>query len=292
MKQGLTAPTPDERNWAASLIDRVRTGAAPYSIANAVTQEKRKFLIPGVTRIPSYFRYLNNYRKYDRSDPTLPNPLKRLRSTVRLRRARKKSVRYFQDASTIGERFLFYPLHYDPEVATLVFTQYEQASAIDIIVRQLPLSWRLVLKEHPAMVGQRPLSFYKEMTERYPNVVFVDPAITANALMRRASAVFTLGGTVILEALILGRPVIYTSHSRHGAFGLGSFTHNLIDFGAALAAAETKIATDAELTFMLSAIRRHSARFKFAEPLGDLSVLDADNIENIGNALLARLKVA
>jgi hypothetical protein len=291
MKEGSAEPTPVERNWATEFIDRVRTGSATYSITNAVKQENRKFSMPGLTRVGSYFRYLNNYCRYDRYDPTLPSPVQRLRSVLRMRRARKEAVRYFRDISAVGDRFLFYPLHYDPEISSLILAQYEQASAIDIIVRQLPLSWRLVIKEHPALVGQRPLSFYREIAERYPNAVFVDPAISANALVRRASAVFTLSGTTILDALILSRPVIYTSQSRLGAFGLGVFTHNLIDFGAALSAAETKIATDAELTFMLSAIRRSCARFKFAEPLGDLSVLDASNVEKMGNALLARVNV-
>jgi hypothetical protein len=120
--------------------------------------------------------------------------------------------------------------------------------------------------------------------------VFVDPAVTANSLIVRASAVFTLSGTTILESLILNRPIIYTSHSRFGSFGLGVFTHNLIDFGDALAAAMTKTPTESDLIFLLSAICRHSARFKFAEPFGDRSVLDASNIEEIGSALLARVK--
>jgi hypothetical protein len=292
MNDGSAEPTADEKAWAAKVIERVRTGSATYSITNAVSQEQRKFSLPGVTRVAAYVRYFNNYRKFDRYDPTLPSPIERLRSLIRMRRARREAVRYFQKASATGDQFLFYPLHYDPEISSLILAQYEQTSAIDIIVRQLPLSWRLVIKEHPALVGQRPLAFYKDISERYPNVVFVDPAISANALVRRARAVFTLSGTTILDALILQRPVIYTSHSRLGAFGLGVFTHNLIDFGAALAAAQASIATDAELTFMLSAIHRSCARFKFAEPFGDMSVLDADNIENIGNALMARLKAA
>jgi Capsule polysaccharide biosynthesis protein len=292
MKEGSAEPSPSETIWATKLIERVRAGAATYSIANAKAIERRKVSVPGVTRIASYIRYLDNYRRYYRHDPTLPAPTERLRSVIRFRQNRKKSARYFKDASAAGERFLFYPLHYEPEIATLVLSQYEQASAIDIIARQLPLSWRLVIKEHPLGAGQRPVSFYKEITDRYPNVVFLDADIAGNVLVRRASAVFTLSGTTILDALILNRPVIYTSPSRLGAFGLGVLTHDLINFGAALTAAQMKIATDTELVFMLSAIRRHSAQFKFVEPFGDLSVLEPDNIDKMGNALMTRVKAA
>jgi hypothetical protein len=289
MKQGSAACRPEEERWARAFIDEVRTGTPPYSTASAKALEQRKFSIPGPTRLASYLRYFANYVRYDSRDPTLPSPSKRLASVVRLRRNRVSSIPYFQDVSAIDAPFILFPLHYEPEIATLVLSQYEQASAIDFIARQLPLSWRLVLKEHPVMVGQRPWSFYKEMTERYPNLMFVDPAASVNALARRAGMVFSLSGTAILEALILQRPVIFTSRSRFGGFGLGTLTHDLIDFGAALASAKTALASDAELVFMLAAIHRHCTRFKFAEPLGDASVLADQNIEKIAFAVLERL---
>jgi hypothetical protein len=177
-------------------------------------------------------------------------------------------------------------LHYEPQIATLILSQYDQLSAVDLIARQLPLSCRLVLKEHPAMDGQRPWTFYRDALRKYPNLIFLSADASLNKLMRKARGLVTLSGTPILESLILRCPVIYTSRSRFGGFGLGVFTQNLIEFGKALTAAENSVTDDDALIQMLSAIRRSCWRFEFMEPLGNPVTLTDGNIEKIATAIL------
>jgi hypothetical protein len=92
-----------------------------------------------------------------------------------------------------------------------------------------------------------------------------------------------------VEALILRRPVVFTSISRFGGFGLGVFTHNLIDFADALAKAETAIADDEDVVRMLSAIHRKCHRYVFVEPFGNAETLTPANIGKIADAVMARL---
>ncbi len=288
MKEGQERPSAEERQWAAAFIERIRSGDKPY-INPALGLEEQKFALPGPGAALRIARYLKNYALYDRKDPTLPNPVERAASIFRLRRNRKKAVAFFRSMDDVPRDFVFFPLHFEPEIATLMLSQYDQRSFIDLVVRQLPLSWRFVVKEHPAMVGQRPWQFYEEMTRRYPNLMFVDPNITANHLARKARAVVTLSGTTIIETLILQKPVVFTSRARFGGFGLGVLTENLIDFAPAMQEAMACIPSDDDLINMLSALYRKCSRFSFAEPLGNQQVLERDNISKVADAVLAHV---
>jgi hypothetical protein len=291
MQAGRDRPSAEERVWAEQFIDRIRRGSDAYS-SSAVTLEQRKFVMPGPSNLLRIAAYLKNYFLYDRFDPTLPNPWRRLKTIFQLRRNRAKTLRYFKNIDDIGKDFVIYLLHYEPEVATLILSQYEQKSFIDIIVRQLPLSTRLVVKEHPVMVGQRHWTFYDELTRRYPNLVLVDPGVSTNHLIQRARAVVTLSGTVVIEAFALRQPVIFASRARFGGFGLGSFLGEIQNFGSVLATSRERVPSEADVVNMLSALHRTCFRCKFAEPLGDPGVLEQENIEKIATAILGQLKAA
>lgn len=279
MKVGRNPPNVDELNWANAFMQRIRAGDAPYPHLNQIIQD-RKFQLP---RIEEGLRYLKNYVIYYRNDFTLPTPFQRVRRLFWLRRNRRLVQRYFVSPENIEGSYILFPLHFEPEIATLILSRYDQRSFIDIIVRQLPLSCRLVVKEHPAMLGQRDWRFFDTLVKKYPNLLFVDPRASIAYLARRARAVVTLSGTVILEAMILGRPVIYTSRSRFGGFGLGHFTQDIINFGEAIEEAERKRASEEDVIRMLVAIRRKARHYVFGEPLSGAKTLDDDNIEKIAD---------
>lgn len=285
MRAGREIPSSDERAEANVFMARIRAGGAAY-FNKAISLEAKKFSLPKLGRL---FRYLKNYFLYDRNDPSQRNPLARVWAVARLRFNRAMARHYFIDAENIDGDFVLFALHFEPEVATLVLSQYDQLSLIDLIVRQLPLSCRLVIKEHPTMLGQRNWRFYRNVLRKYPNLVFVATGISVNQLVRRARALVSLNGTAILETMILGRPVVYTSRARFGGFGLGTFTENFIRFSEALVASEKQIPDDETLIMMLSAIYRKCHRFEFMEPLGFSPTLADDNIEKIADAFMERL---
>jgi CDP-glycerol glycerophosphotransferase (TagB/SpsB family) len=285
MQQGIDGPTAEERAWAEKFMAKIRKGEAPYPNW-AAPIEDRKFKLPGLRQ---GIAYLANYQRYYRNDFTQATPLSRLRHVLWLRRNRRKSEAYFRDASSLPHDFILFPLQYDPEISTLFLAQYEQTSFIDMIVRQLPLNTPLVVKEHWAMVGQRDWRFFDQLQKKYPNLILVDPRASLNQLARRAKVVVTMSGTIILEALILHRPVVFTSNSRFGGFGLGTFTQNLIDFASALKEAETMTVDDEDLVRMLSSIHRKCDRYLLVEPLGNPETLSESNIAKIANAIESAL---
>lgn len=287
MLEGRAAPSDDDRKWAHAFMARIRSGAGAYD-NQAVALERRKFSLPNVRRA---FHYALNYWLYDRKDPSQRNPLLRVWTIAKLRFNRAVARQYFTDPKTLDDGFLLFALHFEPEIATLILSQVEQLSVIDIVARQLPLSRRFVLKEHPAMVGQRGWRFYRDVLLRYPNIVFVEAGATVAQLARRSQALMTLNGTAILEAMILGTPVIYLSRARFGGFGFGAFAPNLFGFAEAYAEATNNAPDEEALIAMLSSIRRLCHRFEFMEPLGRAQTTADDNIEAIADAFMSRLAV-
>jgi Capsule polysaccharide biosynthesis protein len=285
-KAGQELPNPTFLEWAESFIARVRESKPAYGNA-AIGLEQTKFALPGPK---TTVRYLYNHIRYYRNDPTLPSVHEKVAKVLWLKRNRAISRQLFVQYDLIqGQDFIFFPLHYEPEIATLVISQYDQRSVIDIVARQVPATWKLVVKEHPAMIGQRDHRFFTEIKCRYPNVVLIDPGISSFRLASDARAVLTLNGTVTLEALILGTPAIFLARSRFKGFGLGTFTQDLINFGDVLQEALQKRHTDHDLKLMLASIHQHCHRFEFVEPLGRPSVLRPSNISTIADALMAAI---
>ena len=285
-RSGAERPPEEAVRWAEGTIARIRQQQAAYQVGAIMKVESRRFSIPGPAGLA---RYLCNYVRYYRKDPNLPSVWGRVREVVSLHLNRLKSRRFVTPLERVaGAPFLFYPLHYEPELATLVFSQYDQFSVIDIVARQLPISWVLVVKDHPVMIGQRDYRFYQRVVERYPNVVFVDAGLNAQRLAEQAQAVLTLSGTIALEAMVLGKPVVFTSPIRFGNFGVGTLSQDLINFGSVLKSALQERHDDADLVRMLAAIWRHCDRFEFVEPLGRPSVLSADNIQRMATAIMRK----
>jgi len=108
-----------------------------------------------------------------------------------------------------NERFAFYPLHFDPETATMLYApRYtDQIHLIKQIARSLPLDMKLYVKEHAAMVGYRKRSYYKEI-RRIPNVKLISPHINGHELVQSARLITTISGTGGWEGVLLKKPVI------------------------------------------------------------------------------------
>ncbi len=115
--------------------------------------------------------------------------------------------KYYNKADT-NIKYVYYPLHYQPEASTIVCAQkYEkQLFFIDSWAKSLPADTKLYVKEHYALLGHRDLSFYEEL-KKYPNVVLIDPWENSRKLIEGSVAVTTLTGTAGWEAMLLRKPV-------------------------------------------------------------------------------------
>lgn len=140
---------------------------------------------------------------------------------LRRQRFELLSARYFDIRDTVAplpDRFVFYAMQYTPESSINGLEPYyvDQGRVIDALLLNLPPGHRLVVKEHPAMAGMRPMSFYRDL-RRKPGLVLAHPRVDTRRLMTQASVVTTVTGTVGLEAYLLGKPCVL--------FGRNFFSH-------------------------------------------------------------------
>lgn len=113
------------------------------------------------------------------------------------------------DTYNSKEPFVYYPLHFEPELATLVLARHwtDQISTIKHIAESLPFNYKLYVKEHPAMVGYRTRAWYQTL-KKIPNIKLIHPNHNSFSILKEARLVTTLTGTAGWEAVLLGKPVL------------------------------------------------------------------------------------
>ena len=123
------------------------------------------------------------------------------------------SRKYFKTKVDLNKKYVYFPLHLQPEATTIVCAQkYEkQLYFIDNLAKSLPADTLLYVKEHYSFLGNRKNSFYEALKE-YPNVVLVNPWEDSISLTLHSTCVATLTGTAGQEAMMLRKPVIMAGH--------------------------------------------------------------------------------
>jgi capsule polysaccharide modification protein KpsS len=124
-------------------------------------------------------------------------------------RVRAKYYNHLFEMPKKHEKFVFFPLHYQPEISTSLYGKWweNQINLIQCISKALPVDYRLYVKEHPADYGRRPFHFAKEI-KKLSNVRLIHPKADARKLIRRSSLILTITGTAGWEAMLLRKPVI------------------------------------------------------------------------------------
>lgn len=108
----------------------------------------------------------------------------------------------------LSERYIYLPLHFSPEITDMYYGRdYDHHEGFVFqLSKRIPAGYRLYVKEHPAMLGKRPLSFYKKLNELY-NVTVVHPSVSTYELIRNG-VTLVVTGTAGWEAYLMNRPSI------------------------------------------------------------------------------------
>lgn len=138
------------------------------------------------------------------------------RDTVRARAARLA----YSDREP-GRPYVYFPLHdtEDYKIKRIVPQFADQAPVIESLAAALPPGYDLVLKEHPASVGQNRLALLRRLS-RPGNVRLVPPRTSSHDLIRNADAVAVISSTVGLEALLYEKPVLTLGRPFYSGFGV------------------------------------------------------------------------
>jgi Capsule polysaccharide biosynthesis protein len=113
-------------------------------------------------------------------------------------------------AMPAGTPFVYFPLHVPADMAlTLRSPEFlDQVSLVDYLLRVVPMSHKVAIKEHPAQIGAIPATRLQQLVKRYDNLVVLPPKTNNYDVLRRADAVVTVNSKSGAEALLLGRPVL------------------------------------------------------------------------------------
>jgi hypothetical protein len=115
----------------------------------------------------------------------------------------------------VGERdlpdidYILYPLHAEPEIVLSQFARpyLNQIEVVRNIGLSMPICMRLLLKEHPMMVGRRPVGYYEKLLE-IPNVRLIEMDLPSQPVLEHAKMVVIIRGAIGLEAVIKKIPVV------------------------------------------------------------------------------------
>jgi hypothetical protein len=106
--------------------------------------------------------------------------------------------------------FVYYPLHVPADMAlTLRSPEYlDQLATIDFLLRTLPDTHVLVVKEHPAQIGAISANRLFELARRFDNFVLLPPQTNNYAVLGCADAIVSVNSKSGAEAVLLGKPVV------------------------------------------------------------------------------------
>jgi hypothetical protein len=120
-----------------------------------------------------------------------------------------------------GRPYVYFPLHdtEDYKIKRVIPQFADQTPVVEGLAAALPRGYDLVLKEHPASVGQNRLELLRRLS-RSENVRLVSPRTSSHDLIRNADAVAVISSTVGLEALLYEKPVLTLGRPFYSGFGV------------------------------------------------------------------------
>ena len=129
----------------------------------------------------------------------------------------KKEYLNVQSKPDFGRKYVYFPLHYQPECATSPLGDIfvDQLLAAEVLSASLPDDWLLYIKEHPAQWLIRGINYFSYRYEGYykkmsklKNTKIVPMEMDTYALINNAAAVATITGTAGWEAVLRGKPAL------------------------------------------------------------------------------------
>jgi len=119
--------------------------------------------------------------------------------------------KYFLKKLPKNEKFVYFPLHDEPEGVVFLSAPYytNQLEVITNIAKSIPVDYKLYVKEHQIMRKRRwrPVSYYKQIMN-LPNVRLIHPSVQNLELIKNCSILTTIAGTAGVEAAFYLKPSI------------------------------------------------------------------------------------
>jgi hypothetical protein len=197
-------------------------------ISEKITNKKRISLLNQLFPKTNTLEYKNYYGNFGKTVPKII--IIQLQSMLK-NYFRKQFLNKNAIKNTSYEKIIFFPLHLEPDRATLINSPFytDQLDIIFNIAKSLPTRYKLFVKEHgsQSLLMWKKTSFYKKILS-IPNVELVHPSMNPKKMLEQCKLVITIAGTTGLEALFYNKPVIImtdaTYSSMPGVFRINHIT--------------------------------------------------------------------
>jgi hypothetical protein len=216
---------------------------------------------------------------------------------VRERRSHLLYEHYTQKAVPDSADFGVYFFHYQPEYTSEGLGRFyrDQFFLIENIAAALPAGMRLVVKEHPTMVGLRSPDIYQRL-RAIPNVILVSYTADSADLIKRCKIVFTIVGTPALEAMFIGKPAIMFGKYAFCETNLISFCSSFWSMGAQIKeklchqSTEADIARHAHALLAAKYAASYPGRLPIAVELVQEFMSDISNFETVKKSFQSEIE--
>lgn len=211
--EGSTEPSPEGIKYYEETIKLIKTGNK--NVIEKKFQGKRieskKIAFKNVVNL---FRNLL-FLKEDL--PFAPTRMQRINANINFK-FREYYIKRNLGYKIPQEPFIYFAMPMVPEATTLIRNpeNYDILGLIKRISFHIPLNCKLVVREHPSMIGTTPVKFYKEIQKIY-NIILLSPLVSNYECIKNSQITITNTGTVGLESLLLLKKTLVLGNTMYSS---------------------------------------------------------------------------
>lgn len=263
----------------------------------------RPFLFgrPADTTIIGHSAYAKRANaKYENSDCNIyQREIINLKVT-KYKKCLKRTYEELTTAPDYNEEYVVHFLHYQPEATTCpggdIFV--DQRLCIELLLKNLPINYKIYVKEHPSQFMKRMVGHTGRMRDLYDDLIrnervkLISTSIDSFKLIKHAQAVSTITGTVGWESMVRRKPVIAFGLSWYENYSKGVL--RISDENSAKKIFEfidTYQFNEHSLLAYLASVGKHTQRAYFfkASRKENLNITEDDCINNMIKAIVGQL---
>lgn len=218
-----TGISKNENAIALKYIDSVRniSVANPNNLSKFVRDRgvSLKYDYNKVANLLSRIKHLSYYRNSYYESSLSSFFFNKLNLSNLVNKFKLRFYKNIYSSFNIEEKYVLFFLHYEPDLATLVFAPYfkDQIELIKKISFSLPLGYKLYVKEHPLMYKKKIHSYLSSLS-KIPQVRLLKDSEQNSKLIDNCSAFISITGSAGWEAIIRKKPVIIFGDSFYNIF--------------------------------------------------------------------------
>jgi len=150
-------------------------------------------------------------------------------------RLKKSYYESYSEKALSEFKYIYYPCHQDPELVLNVRAPFwhNQRNTIKMLSYNLPVGYKLLVREHCNNVGRRSAKYIKEI-KSYPGVELVDAFDSQYKYIKNADLVVTVNGMSGFEGILLKRPVMTLDKTFYDVLGYAHSYESSTDLGEAI----------------------------------------------------------